>query len=182
MQEHYLNNDQSVMNVRLSAELPPEPHFDPAMRRAPDRGYNLSRAEAIVAVKNALRYVPPELHAALAPEFLQELKTRGRIYGYRYRPRGRIHAKPVDEYEGRTLAGRALQVMIDNNLDFAIALYPYELVTYGESGQVFQNWMQYRRSSDPGHPVGASAGALSIGTGSTAGDQHQHTDGWDVRQ
>jgi len=144
MQEHYLNNDQSVMNVRLSAELPPEPHFDPAMRRAPDRGYNLSRAEAIVAVKNALRYVPPELHAALAPEFLQELKTRGRIYGYRYRPRGRIHAKPVDEYEGRTLAGRALQVMIDNNLDFAIALYPYELVTYGESGQVFQNWMQYR--------------------------------------
>ena len=144
MQEHYLNNDQSVMNVRLSEELPPETRFDSAMRRAPDRGYNLSRAETIVAVKNALRYVPPELHVALAPEFLQELKTRGRIYGYRYRPQGRIYAKPVDEYKGKTLAGRALQVMIDNNLDFAIALYPYELVTYGESGQVFQNWMQYQ--------------------------------------
>jgi len=114
------------------------------MRRAPDRGYSLSRAETITAVKNALRYVPPELQATLAPEFLNELKTRGRIYGYRYRPQGRIYAKPVDEYEGNTLAGRALQVMIENNLDFAIALYPYELVTYGEGGQVFQNWMQYR--------------------------------------
>ena len=144
MQEHDLNNDQSVMNVRLSVKLPPKPHFDPAMRRAPDRGYNLSCAETVVAVKNALRYVPTELHAALVPEFLNELKTRGRIYGYRYRPQGRIYAKPVDEYKGKTLAGRALQVMIDNNLDFAIALYPYELVTYGESGQVFQNWMQYR--------------------------------------
>lgn len=132
------------MKVCLSAELPPEPKFDAAMRRAPDRGCNLSRAEIVIAVKNALRYVPPELHAALAPEFLNELKTRGRIYGYRYRPHGRIYAKPVDEYEGKTLAGRALQVMIDNNLDFAIALYPYELVTYGESGQVFQNWMQYK--------------------------------------
>ena len=131
------------MNIHLSSELPPEPQFDPAVRRAPDRGYNLSHAETIVAVKNALRYVPPELHAVIAPEFLQELKTHGRIYGYRYRPQGRIYAKPVDEYIGKTLAGQALQVMIDNNLDFAIALYPYELVTYGESGQVFQNWMQY---------------------------------------
>jgi len=134
----------SVMTVRLSGELPPDPQFDPSFRRAPDRGYNLSREETVTAVKNALRYVPPELHEALAPEFLNELRTRGRIYGYRYRPQGRIYAKPVDDYKGNTLAGRALQVMIDNNLDFAIALYPYELVTYGEGGQVFQNWMQYR--------------------------------------
>ena len=132
------------MNVRLSSELPPKPQFDPSFRRAPDRGYNLSRTETVTAVKNALRYIPNELHQTLAPEFLSELKTRGRIYGYRYRPQGRIYAKPVDEYEGKTLAGRALQVMIDNNLDFAVALYPYELVTYGEGGQVFQNWMQYR--------------------------------------
>ncbi len=144
MEKHDLNNASSLTNVRLSAELPPKPQFDPSMRRAPDRGYSLSRAETITAVKNALRYVPPELQATLAPEFLNELKTRGRIYGYRYRPQGRIYAKPVDEYEGNTLAGRALQVMIENNLDFAIALYPYELVTYGEGGQVFQNWMQYR--------------------------------------
>jgi urocanate hydratase len=97
----------------------------------------------VQAVKNALRYIPQELHEKLAPEFMQELKTMGRIYGYRFRPQGRIYGKPIDEYEGTT-AGRALQVMIDNNLDFDIALYPYELVTYGETGQVCQNWMQYR--------------------------------------
>ena len=137
------NDASSVMTIKLPEELPAKQQFDPEMRRAPDRGYNLTRAETIVAVKNALRYVPRALHETLAPEFLHELKTRGRIYGYRFRPQGRIYAKPVDEYKGKTLAGRALQVMIDNNLDFAIALYPYELVTYGESGQVFQDWMQY---------------------------------------
>ncbi|RLE37296.1 urocanate hydratase, partial [Candidatus Acetothermia bacterium] len=132
------------MAIRLPAELPPPPKFEPGIRRAPHRGFNLTREETILALKNALRYIPPALHEELAPEFLEELRTRGRIYGYRYRPPGRIYARPVDEYEGRTLAGRALQVMIDNNLDFEVALYPYELVTYGESGQVFQNWMQYR--------------------------------------
>ncbi|RMG98307.1 MAG: urocanate hydratase, partial [Chloroflexi bacterium] len=82
------------------------------------------------------------LHEQLAPEFLEELKTMGRIYGYRFRPEGRIYGKPVDEYKG-ILEARALQVNIDNNLDFDVALYPYELVTYGETGQVCQNWMQY---------------------------------------
>jgi urocanate hydratase len=80
----------------------------------------------------------------LAPEFLDELKTRGRIYGYRYRPEGDLKAKPIDEYKGKCVEGKAFQVMIDNNLCFDIALYPYELVTYGETGQVCQNWMQYR--------------------------------------
>ena len=70
--------------------------------------------------------------------------TTGRIYGYRYRPAGRICGRPIDQYRGQILEARAMQVMIDNNLDFDVALYPYELVTYGESGQVFQNWMQYR--------------------------------------
>ncbi len=140
------NHDEIVqaMTISLPTELPPAPQFEPGIRRAPHRGFNLTRKETILALKNALRYIPPELHEELAPEFLHELKTRGRIYGYRYRPQGRIYARPVDEYEGRTLEGRALQVMIDNNLDFEVALYPYELVTYGESGQVFQNWMQYR--------------------------------------
>ncbi len=77
-------------------------------------------------------------------EFLHELKTRGRIYGYRYRPEGDLRAKPIEAYEGRCVEGKAFQVMIDNNLSFDIALYPYELVTYGETGQVCQNWMQYR--------------------------------------
>jgi len=128
---------------RLSAVLPPETVFEPGIRRAPDRGLNLSPGEIKQAVKNALRYVPKELHPILAPEFLNELRTMGRIYGYRYRPQGRIYGKPLDQYEGIT-AAKAMQVMIDNNLDFDIALYPYELVTYGETGQVCQNWMQYQ--------------------------------------
>ena len=157
-----------AMTIRLPNELPPEPRFEPGIRRAPHRGFDLTKEETILAVKNALRYIPNELHEQLAPEFLDELRTRGRIYGYRYRPAGRIYARPVDEYEGNTLEGKALQVMIDNNLDFEVALYPYELVTYGESGQVFQNWMQYRLVKEylkvmtdhqtlviqSGHPVG----------------------------
>lgn len=98
----------------------------------------------MTALKNALRYIPTALHSHLVPEFLHELKTRGRIYGYRYRPEGDLRAKPIDAYEGRCVEGKAFQVMIDNNLSFDIALYPYELVTYGETGQVCQNWMQYR--------------------------------------
>ncbi len=134
---------RNAMQITLPPELPPAAQFVPGIRRAPDRGYDLSAEDTIVAVKNALRYVPPELHEALAPEFLEELKTRGRIYAYRYRPEGNLKAKPVDEYKG-ILESRCLQLNIDNNLDFDIALYPYELVTYGETGQVFQNWLQYR--------------------------------------
>ncbi len=130
-------------SIKLDNVLPPDPIFEPGIRRAPDRGLNLSKHEIKIALKNALRYIPTELHTKLAPEFLNELKTMGRIYGYRYRPQGRIYGKPIDEYKGIT-AARAIQVMIDNNLDFDIALYPYELVTYGETGQVCQNWMQYR--------------------------------------
>ena len=132
-----------AMTIRLSGELPPKSTFDSTIRRAPNRGYDLTPSETIVAVKNALRYVPSNLHRTLAPEFLDELLTRGRIYGYRYRPQGVIKAKPVSEYKG-ILQARAIQLMIDNNLDFDVALYPYELVTYGESGQVCQNWLQYQ--------------------------------------
>lgn len=132
-----------VMNIKLSSELPPDPEFESGIRRAPDRGYNLTQSETVVALKNALRYVPDSLHERLAPEFLNELVTRGRIYGYRFRSQGRIKARSIDEYKG-ILEARAIQLMIDNNLDFDVALYPYELVTYGESGQVCQNWMQYQ--------------------------------------
>ncbi|MFP3952777.1 MAG: urocanate hydratase [Candidatus Bipolaricaulota bacterium] len=140
-----INLDVSqAMTIKLPEELPEKTEFKEGIRRAPKRELNLSKEEVKLALKNALRYIPPALHDELAREFVEELLTRGRIYGYRYRPQGAIRAKPVEEYEGNTLAGRAIQVMIDNNLDFDVALYPYELVTYGESGQVCQNWMQYR--------------------------------------
>ena len=133
----------NAMKIKLPAELPPEKGFVEGIRRAPNRGLNLSKHEIVTALKNALRYIPEELHETLAPEFLDELKSMGRIYGYRFRPEGHFKGKPINEYKG-ILEARGLQVMIDNNLDFDVALYPYELVTYGETGQVFQNWMQYR--------------------------------------
>ena len=134
------------MTERLTVELTelPEPgSFKPGIRRAPDRGCTLNRREIKIALANALRYVPKEHHPVVAPEFLEELRTRGRIYGYRYRPHGRLTGRPIESYTGKITEARAMQVMIDNNLDFEVALYPYELVTYGESGQVCQNWMQY---------------------------------------
>lgn len=133
----------NAMTIKLDDELLEMPEFVDSVRRAPARDFRLSREQTKIALKNALRYIPEQYHKALAPEFLQELMTRGRIYGYRFRPSGRIYGKPVDEYKGKCLAGKALQVMIDNNLDFDVALYPYELVTYGETGSVCQNWMQY---------------------------------------
>ncbi len=130
--------------ILLDAEWPEMPQFKDGIRRAPDRGYTLSPDKTKTALKNALRYLPPELHEKAAPEFLEELRTRGRIYAYRFRPEGDLAAKPIDEYKGNCTEGKAFQVMIDNNLCFDIALYPYELVTYGETGQVCQNWLQYR--------------------------------------
>lgn len=132
------------MQIKLDDELPQKPEFDKNVRRAPDRGFRLNKTQTKVALQNALRYIPEKFHSTLAPEFLEELKTRGRIYGYRFRPAGAIKARPIDSYKGNCLAGKAIQVMIDNNLDFDVALYPYELVTYGETGSVCQNWMQYR--------------------------------------
>lgn len=123
--------------------LPPKAEFEPGIRRAPNRGQVLNEKETVLALKNALRYIPEKYHKEIAPEFLEEYRTRGRIYGYRFRPKGHLYGKPIDEYKGRCTEGKAIQVMIDNNLDFEVALYPYELVTYGETGQVCQNWMQY---------------------------------------
>ena len=157
-----------AMKVKLDNKLPEYPTFKEGIRRAPDRGFRLTHSQTKLALRNALRYVPEELHEKLAPEFLEELKTRGRIYAYRYRPEGRIYGKPIEEYEGKCLAGKAFQLMMDNNLDFEVALYPYELVTYGETGSVCQNWLQYRLIQkylrelteeqtlviESGHPVG----------------------------
>ena len=143
-----LNSDISgAMTIQLEEvfnQLPQIPEFVKGIRRAPARNFTLSPKETVLALRNALRYIPEKWHTKLAPEFLDELVTTGRIYGYRFRPEGSITAKPVDQYNGNCIEGKAFQVMIDNNLDFDIALYPYELVTYGETGQVCQNWMQYR--------------------------------------
>ncbi|MDY6790118.1 MAG: urocanate hydratase [Thermodesulfobacteriota bacterium] len=141
-----LSNHQisKTMNIKLDDKLPEMPEFVKGIRRAPDRGFRLSKNQTEIALKNALRYIPEKLQPVLVPEFLKELKERGRIYGYRYRPKGHIKAKPIDSYRSNCLAGKAFQLMIDNNLDFDVALYPYELVTYGETGSVCQNWMQYR--------------------------------------
>lgn len=135
---------EKAMTISLGNELPEMPSFNEGVRRAPDRGYRLSKEQTKLALRNALRYIPQEHHETLAPEFLDELIKGGRIYGYRYRPAGRIYGKPIDEYKGNCIEGKAFQVMLDNNLDFEIALYPYELVTYGETGKPCQNWMQYR--------------------------------------
>ena len=133
-----------AMTVKLDNTLPEYQKFLEGIRRAPDRGFKLTQAQTETALKNALRYIPEELHQQVAPEFLEELLTMGRIYGYRFRPEGDLKAKAIDEYKGNCIEGKAFQVMINNNLSFDIALYPYELVTYGETGSVCQNWMQYR--------------------------------------
>lgn len=145
--EKVLNNlnreIEDAMSIKIN-NIPKEiPSFIEGIRRAPKREAKLSQNDIKLALRNALRYIPEQYHEKLAPEFLNELMTMGRIYGYRFRPGGNLKGKSIDEYEGKCIEGKAFQVMIDNNLDFDIALYPYELVTYGETGQVFQNWMQY---------------------------------------
>ena len=135
---------RDAMTIMLDDKLPEYPSFDPAYRRAPRREANLSQADKELAIRNALRYIPQQHHAQMALEFAKELEETGRIYGYRFRPEGKLIGKPIEEYKGNCVEAKAFQVMIDNNLDFDVALYPYELVTYGETGQVCQNWMQYR--------------------------------------
>ncbi len=134
----------AAVTIRLDDELPRYPAFDPQYRRAPRREAHLTQQDKERAIANALRYIPKQHHAQMAKEFALELEQRGRIYGYRFRPEGKLYGKPIDEYKGNCIEAKAFQVMIDNNLDFDVALYPYELVTYGETGQVCQNWMQYR--------------------------------------
>ena len=139
-----MNQYEEAMTIKLDYELPEYPEMDPQYRRAPKREAHLSESDKALAIRNALRYIHPDHHAQMAKEFAQELEERGRIYGYRFRPEGPLMGKPIDEYKGACVEGKAIQVMLDTNLDFDVALYPYELTTYGETGQVCQNWMQYR--------------------------------------
>jgi urocanate hydratase len=123
----------------------PEPKpYDTSVNHAPSRKSILTNEEKKLALRNALRYFDPKHHAVLAPEFAEELKTYGRIYMYRFRPNYAMHARPIAEYPYKTIQAAAIMMMIQNNLDPAVAQHPHELITYGGNGAVFQNWAQYR--------------------------------------
>lgn len=124
--------------------LPPLKAYDKEINHAPKRKDILTKEEKRLALKNALRYFPTHLHAQLAPEFAEELERYGRIYMYRLRPDYEMYARPIDEYPCRNKQAAAIMLMINNNLDKAVAQHPHELITYGGNGAVFQNWAQYR--------------------------------------
>ncbi len=128
----------------IPSQLPPKAEYDPAVNHAPRRKDILTPEEKKLALRNALRYFPQELHAELAPEFADELARYGRIYMYRLRPTYPMYARPIDHYPARSRQAAAIMMMIQNNLDPAVAQHPHELITYGGNGAVFQNWAQYR--------------------------------------
>ncbi len=128
----------------IPATLPPAKPYDTEVNHAPKRKKILTDDEERLALHNALRYFPAELHKDLAPEFADELRRFGRIYMYRYRPDYDMYARPIDEYPARSRQAAAIMMMIQNNLDPAVAQHPHELITYGGNGAVFQNWAQYR--------------------------------------
>lgn len=127
----------------LPSDLPPFRPFDPEVNHAPVRKDILTKQEKALALRNALRYFPNHQHETLAPEFLQELLTFGRIYMYRYRPQYEMKARPISEYPHKSKQAAAIMLMITNNLDPRVAQHPHELITYGGNGAVFQNWAQY---------------------------------------
>ena len=141
-----MNNEDFKREIRLGIpnELPEPKPYDTEINHAPKRKEILSEEEKKLALRNALRYFPKSLHAQLAPEFAEELKTYGRIYMYRYRPSYEMYARPIDEYPAKSRQAAAIMMMIQNNLDKAVAQHPHELITYGGNGAVFQNWAQYR--------------------------------------
>jgi len=136
-------NIQQQIRQGIPAAIPAPPTEDPSVSRAPERPMLLSLAEKKLALHNALRYFPQEMHEGLAPEFAAELARWGRIYMHRFRPSYAMHARPVEDYPGRSRQAAAIMLMIQNNLDPAVAQHPYELITYGGNGTVFQNWAQY---------------------------------------
>ena len=139
-----MNAFQQEILAGIGTTLPEAKPYDPSINHAPKRKDILTDEEKVLALKNALRYFPKELHAALAPEFAQELKDYGRIYMYRYRPSYDIYARPIDEYPARSRQAAAIMAMIQNNLDPRVAQHPHELIIYGGNGAIFQNWAQYR--------------------------------------
>ena len=135
---------QEEILAGIPAQLPEAKPYDTEINHAPKRKDILTPEQKVLALKNALRYFPKELHEALAPEFAAELKEYGRIYMYRYRPSYRMYARPIDEYPARSKQAAAIMAMIQNNLDPRVAQHPHELIIYGGNGAIFQNWAQYR--------------------------------------
>ena len=128
----------------IPLQIPVKKEYDLAVNHAPKRKDILSKEEKKLAIKNALRYFPEDQHVELAQDFLDELQKYGRIYMYRYRPEYKMYARPIVEYPGKSEQAKAIMLMIQNNLDYAVAQHPHELITYGGNGAVFQNWIQYR--------------------------------------
>ena len=123
--------------------LPAKKKYDESINHAPKRKEILSNDEKVLALQNALRYFDPKHHTELLPEFREELECYGRIYMHRFRPDYKMYARPIDEYPGKSAQAKAIMLMIQNNLDHAVAQHPHELITYGGNGGVFQNWAQY---------------------------------------
>ena len=134
---------KAAISAGIPSTIPPKKDYDPTINHAPKRKEILSKEETKLALQNALRYFPKEQHAELAKEFVDELKTYGRIYMYRYRPDYKMYARQIDEYPGKSNQAKSIMAMIQNNLDYAVAQHPHELITYGGNGAVFQNWAQY---------------------------------------
>ncbi|MEX0995652.1 MAG: urocanate hydratase [Flavobacteriaceae bacterium] len=134
---------KKVILEGIPSELPQPKPYDPNINHAPKRKEILSAEEKKLALRNALRYFEPKHHATLLPEFKEELETYGRIYMYRFRPDYKIYARPITKYPGKSEQAKAIMLMIQNNLDNAVAQHPHELITYGGNGAVFQNWAQY---------------------------------------
>jgi urocanate hydratase len=135
---------QEQIVAGIPSVLPNPKPYETAINHAPKRKEILTVEEKKLALKNALRYFEPEHHATLIPEFKAELETYGRIYMYRLRPDYKMYARPISEYPGKSEQAKAIMLMIQNNLDYAVAQHPHELITYGGNGAVFQNWAQYR--------------------------------------
>ena len=134
---------QEQIQQGIPAVLPQPKPFDATINHAPKRKEILSPEEKKLALRNALRYFEPKHHAELLPEFASELETYGRIYMYRFRPEYKMYARPISEYPGKCEQAKAIMLMIQNNLDYAVAQHPHELITYGGNGAVFSNWAQY---------------------------------------
>ncbi|MDB2479513.1 urocanate hydratase [Crocinitomicaceae bacterium] len=139
-----LKTFQNQILEGIPEEIPARPSHESRINHAPKRKQILTNEEQKLALRNALRYFPKEQHAELAPEFLSELKNLGRIYMLRYRPEYTMKARPISDYPGKCEQAKAIMLMIQNNLDYAVAQHPHELITYGGNGAVFQNWIQYR--------------------------------------
>lgn len=134
---------KELIQQGIPSVLPEKKPYDQSINHAPKRKEILSKEEKELALRNALRYFEPKHHATLLPEFREELEKYGRIYMYRFRPDYKMYARPIEEYPGKCEQAKAIMLMIQNNLDYAVAQHPHELITYGGNGAVFQNWAQY---------------------------------------